>query len=567
MNRVADLRHSVRGRRNDFAPIFMLAVPVLSSLVQNAFLGAMTASVKEKVVDPLVDKSIDDCKKLIADRGKNEAYTSAIMRNLKKNMNKLSSVLKWEKAPIANKIKGIADKIAKADKDRKAKLKKKKDMLVLRDDNSEYKMSDSTFTRVVQVIVATLTGIIMFLARPQSKKKVEHAAAFAKSVKDNPDGAKGLLSILKGLFRSKDLDGVPEAQRQKLKEHGKLLQKLSKQKKKGKVVHPLEQAMREHRAKRNISEPAPKASDKEMKKFAQENAAKKLANSHWGNLLWRGSKITNRMGQVALEKMRSELNKLNNKSPYEQELEKTYKKAKELMEKDPSDKEINRIFNHFRERKATLEAKMKKEAAEKAAEAAKKAAEAAKAAKRAAKTVKTTKDSLCAFRRRQDSRLKRSQKWPGRATTWEIKMALNFPAGGNLPPNYVGQVDGNGNVVVYDKNKRGAQSVVARMPSEELNRRAMAGGEFSAVGGVGWVGRLKNPYKQFEVQKQNAQKLGKAVNGVMSILQVAGGVAGLIGTITEGTSSTINGVANAANAIRAGIDVFRGAKQTLSSIN
>lgn len=57
------------------------------------------------------------------------------------------------------------------------------------------------------------------------------------------------------------------------------------------------------------------------------------------------------------------------------------------------------------------------------------------------------------MKRRYDSRLKRSQQRPSaRATAWEIKMVLGYPANGQLPPGrFTGQVTANGDVTVYDK--------------------------------------------------------------------------------------------------------------------
>lgn len=172
----------------------------------------------------------------------------------------------------------------------------------------------------------------------------------------------------------------------------------------------------------------------------------------------------------------------------------------------------------------------------------------------------------------KDSRQKRSKKWPGRATAWEIKATMNWPASANVDPTkYEGYVNARGDVTVTDKIKG---RVVGQASAEELDRvlltkGARAGslmtGEAGSLGygsvssgiekikkafGGGnsnsnWVGSPADPKKQIAINNANiktvaanASRFGSAVNSLENIAKS-------LDAVTQGTSDVLNGLSRA----------------------
>ena len=87
-----------------------VALPWLIDFAKGIVAGGITASFKQKMVDPILDKLIGSGKALIAKRG-DEPQTEAICRNIKDNLGKLADVLKREGSFVAGKVIGIYNKI------------------------------------------------------------------------------------------------------------------------------------------------------------------------------------------------------------------------------------------------------------------------------------------------------------------------------------------------------------------------------------------------------------------------------------------------------------------------
>ena len=95
----------VRGvRRKDVAPVFLVLLPVLSSILQEE---------ESSVASPLVKRAISYCKEIIAYDKKDKEYTSEIIHKLLKTMNRLVDVLRTKELPIAKKLAELALRVRK----------------------------------------------------------------------------------------------------------------------------------------------------------------------------------------------------------------------------------------------------------------------------------------------------------------------------------------------------------------------------------------------------------------------------------------------------------------------
>lgn len=492
-------------RKQDFIPILPILITFLLGLLHSAVLGAMTASVKEKLVDPLLDRIIEHAKDLVRDRKEDEAYTAAALRNIRKDMDKLAAILKREKAPIANKVKQMSGRVLQAEKKAEAEAKeakKKKDSFFLTDDRESE--AREIFNAAIQdkgnVIIGTLAGIVMWLASPTAASALKTLIHFVKDaiskIRFAPEHAMEIASKIWKKIKEW-ITGIPtndleKAQQRKLKE----------------IKRQLEQQ------------------NKDFIKTVKDRT-KALAKS-----------------QKTAEQLYRARNAEASKKFALQSINELYKQG--LVIGKPSFEEEKNIRETMARRKEALAKKNK-------------------ASKSPTKTNRSNKkkDSFLI-----DSRLKRSTKRPGRATSWEIKAVLGLPQNMPLPKEYIGKVDQNGNVIVTNQMK--PKQMPRTMSSLELDRLAMegkGGGQFGNVASA--ITRVmpivSSPVEaKYEGEAQN--KIKSSIPKILQILAIASTVAGTVGSITNGAAVTVSGVTRAASAIKEGIDYFKSAKSDLSAV-
>lgn len=180
----------------------------------------------------------------------------------------------------------------------------------------------------------------------------------------------------------------------------------------------------------------------------------------------------------------------------------------------------------------------------------------------------------------RDSRQKRSKKWPGRATAWEVRATMNWPATTNVDPTkFEGYVNARGDVTVTDKIKG---RVVGQASSEELDRvlltkgaragslmtgevgshgfgtvssgiskikNALSGGS-KINGSSNWIGSITNPRKQNEINRSNISAIASSANTFNSAVSKLESVAKSLDGITQGTSDVINGLGRAKSVLK-----------------
>ena len=170
----------------------------------------------------------------------------------------------------------------------------------------------------------------------------------------------------------------------------------------------------------------------------------------------------------------------------------------------------------------------------------------------------------------RDSRQKRSKKWPGRATAWEVKVAMGLPENGDLDQKrYQGFVNARGDVTVTDKLKG---QVVAQVSAEELDRvlvtkGARAGSLLTGEGGsagygsvasgiskiksaLNWVGSPADPKRQNEINRSNANTIANSASVLRTSVSKIESIAKSIDGITQGTSDVINGLSRAKTVVK-----------------
>lgn len=502
---------TIVNEKRDFVPLVALALPIFSSLISNAFLGAMTASVKEKVVDPLVDDCIAGFKDLAKDRGKNEAYTSAIWRNLKKKTKKLAQILKREKAPIANKIQSIANKVEKAEKENKEKnKKKKKDALPrLHDANDGW----GVISKIIAYILGTLGGLIVYVAgskafakKGKGGKKEMKINKLIREIKEHKYDFSGFSLLgnkIKSIFVKTDApaDKVADAVDavDKLNKAAAVVVKSTKQKEK-------ETKERIERIEKQIKLKA--KSIKKIEKLQGESGA--IANNQIAE--WNSVLSTCFDGLKGAKSLVKESGQQSNYLIKNQSL-------------DKANIAVDNISNSISASSAALLAMKRANILKKNVIASK------------------NKNNKYIILKKTDSRLKRSMKRPGRATSWEIKTALNYPENSSLPSNFVGEVDANGNVTVYDTKKTGPSSRVAYASSADLDLKARENKLAVNTGFRGTpIAKLRNPYSMVPISPAEKSKFSKVVTGIKSIVGVTTAVAATLATLTSLAEGTVYGV-------------------------
>lgn len=164
-------------------------------------------------------------------------------------------------------------------------------------------------------------------------------------------------------------------------------------------------------------------------------------------------------------------------------------------------------------------------------------------------------------RKRIDSKLKRSIKRPGPATSWEIRRVLGIPDGVDIPKKWVGRVDAQGNVTVWDRESKNPNLTAKSRNSKELDMMAALGKQsYSGIAGVQqavqWVGSIVNPNKQATVEKENQTKLDKALSSLSSALNLVGTVFTAVEGIKEATNVTANTVSKVKNNVGPALELL-----------
>ena len=164
-------------------------------------------------------------------------------------------------------------------------------------------------------------------------------------------------------------------------------------------------------------------------------------------------------------------------------------------------------------------------------------------------------------RKRIDSKLKRSIKRPGPATSWEIRRVLGIPDGVDIPKKWVGRVDAHGNVTVWDRESKNPNLTAKSRNSKELDMMAALGKQsYSGIAGVQqaaqWVGSIVNPNKQAVIEKENQTKLDRALSSLSSALNLVGTVFTAVEGIKEATNVTANTVSKVKNNVGPALELL-----------
>ena len=510
-------------RHSDFIPILPIIVSSMMGILSSVFMGAMTESVKEHVVDPIVKRILNHAKSLIADRGKDETYTAAALRGIRKDLDKLSSILKREKAPIANKVKQLAGKVEKSEKkaEQQAKeAKKKKDSFFLAD--APASAAQELYNAAIQdkgvAILGTLGGIIMWMATPMAVNSIKTLMAFIKDalkkMRFAPEKAMDFVAKIwekiKAWIKSLPTNDLERSQYKRMK----------------KTQAELKKQMKEFA---NATKKRAEAVAKEQKNAKAFGSTRKRELTLWGV----------RQGMKELQPTMKSFSSM------------TREEKLALLNQSQANKEefLKRMKRQSKPTKATGKVG------------------------RPPKKKDALDQMIKAF---LDSRLKRSQKRPGRATAWEIKTVLGIPEGMPLPKEYIGSVDGRGNVTVVNRMKPNQSPQT--MSGFELDRRALeskgsgqfgTGGAINAIYGAAMrnpvpIGTYQNPISE-RFEKENQSKIKASIPKILQILALASIVASSVGSVTSGAAATITGVSRATSAIREGINNFKTAKADLTA--
>lgn len=90
--------------------ILPVLIPLLKAVAISAASGAIAGGLKEKFVNPLLNRIINRAKQLNAEKG-DGTYTQALIKGIKEDMGRLIGVLKKEGAFISSRIEGLFNKI------------------------------------------------------------------------------------------------------------------------------------------------------------------------------------------------------------------------------------------------------------------------------------------------------------------------------------------------------------------------------------------------------------------------------------------------------------------------
>lgn len=91
--------------------IKFFVIPWLMKCLTSAVIGSMTASLKQKVFDPLVSKVLARCKSFVQNKNPNDTYIKAFWNGISSDFAKIIEMLKKEGSFIAGKLKQGFDKL------------------------------------------------------------------------------------------------------------------------------------------------------------------------------------------------------------------------------------------------------------------------------------------------------------------------------------------------------------------------------------------------------------------------------------------------------------------------
>lgn len=96
------------------AILMKTVIPFLIPLLQKAVIagvtGAISGGLKEKVINPLIQRIINRGKRLVENKG-DGTYTEALIEGIKADIGHLVEILKREGAFVSSKIQGLFNKI------------------------------------------------------------------------------------------------------------------------------------------------------------------------------------------------------------------------------------------------------------------------------------------------------------------------------------------------------------------------------------------------------------------------------------------------------------------------
>lgn len=98
-------------RRRDVAPVVVAALKFVGPMLASELTRVVASSFKEQVTDPALESAryaaMSKLEQVARDNGRDEARSAQLMRNARKETEKLQSVLRREGRPISNKLNGI----------------------------------------------------------------------------------------------------------------------------------------------------------------------------------------------------------------------------------------------------------------------------------------------------------------------------------------------------------------------------------------------------------------------------------------------------------------------------
>ena len=104
------MKHKNR-RRKDIAPAVLAALKFVGPMLASELTRVVASSIKEQVTDPALESAryaaMSKLEQVARDNGRDEARSAQLMRNARKETEKLQGVLRREGRPISNKLNGI----------------------------------------------------------------------------------------------------------------------------------------------------------------------------------------------------------------------------------------------------------------------------------------------------------------------------------------------------------------------------------------------------------------------------------------------------------------------------
>lgn len=93
------------------ARVIPFLIPLLKATVIGAATSSLSGSLKQKIVDPIIERIVNKGKQLVAAKGENSTYTETIVKGIKQDMEKLMNVFRKEKAYVSPQLSGLYQKV------------------------------------------------------------------------------------------------------------------------------------------------------------------------------------------------------------------------------------------------------------------------------------------------------------------------------------------------------------------------------------------------------------------------------------------------------------------------